>query len=556
MFQSKPIFFNNLVKTIGHDSPRSSTDSLVSDDLVLKIGRDSDSLIKKGRTNSDYKNDIDGVLANTNASSSSINTTNKARHHIPSSLMNIVGFDASISIPERNRSPKSLSRREYVELKTKEDVEANDGEKDDWVYRRSSSDDDHSKKKQSQKELLMTHDIDEDSEDSETERSLTLEAIPPLLVAVAWSVLAGSLLDIVKDWDSFVQVKELFILVPVLLNLKGNLEMNLASRMSTSANLGELDKPSVRNSLVFGNLSLLQVQALIVGAVAGIFSFVEGIVFHPHVNSYFESMMVVVASMLCSAMSSMIMGTFMCGLVILCRRYRINPDNIACPMASSLGDLITLVILSLCGQILLKLMHTFISTILFIIMALFIPYWVRHVRKNPYVRDLLLIGWSPLFLAMIISSMAGLVLEQYIEKYSGLALLTPVLTALSGNLGSIYASRISTRLHSNGLEENYRKSEITLFLIHLPIEILFLLLVWWFDMGHVHLTWSFCILYLFVSVICVGCSLVLAKKLTLWLWQHGYDPDNYCLPYLTAILDVIGTALLVLSYVALTNGKS
>jgi solute carrier family 41 len=81
--------------------------------------------------------------------------------------------------------------------------------------------------------------------------------------------------------------------------------------------------------------------------------------------------------MVCAALSSMILGTFMCILIILCRRFRINPgkrylyffylkfkvdpnifkiikDNIACPMASSLGDLLTLIILATCGEILLQ----------------------------------------------------------------------------------------------------------------------------------------------------------------------------------------------------------
>lgn len=37
-----------------------------------------------------------------------------------------------------------------------------------------------------------------------------------------------------QHWPVFLRVEELFILVPILLNLKGNLEMNLAARFSTS----------------------------------------------------------------------------------------------------------------------------------------------------------------------------------------------------------------------------------------------------------------------------------------------------------------------------------
>ncbi|RHZ61844.1 hypothetical protein Glove_345g24 [Diversispora epigaea] len=390
-----------------------------------------------------------------------------------------------------------------------------------------------------------------DISDVHRERNLAFEAMPPLIISVAGLMFAGWLLDLVQHWPVFNKVPELFILVPVLLNLKGNLEMNLASRLSTSANLGELDKSSVRYELIWGNLAVLQVQSLIVGAVAGLFSFTEGVIFHPiHVNTYSEIMLVIVSSMICAALSSMILGTFMCVLIILSRKFRINPDNIACPMASSLGDLLTLIILAVCGEFLLRYVQTYISTVMFLVLTSSVFLWIRVAWVNKYVRDLLISGWTPLFIAMIISSVAGLVLERYIEQYTGLALLTPVLNGITGNLGSIYASRISTRLHGSG-EEDYRRSEITLFLIHIPIEVGFLIFVWWFDIGHVNLSISFSIIYLIISILCLLFTLILAKKLTLWLWKHKYDPDNYSLPYITSIVDVIGTGLLVLCYLGL-----
>ncbi|CAG8471317.1 3297_t:CDS:2 [Funneliformis mosseae] len=405
---------------------------------------------------------------------------------------------------ERIRSTQRPKKNEYVE-----------------VYTGDEDSDSESVGKAKKQKMFDINDLND-------EYSLAFEAIPPLLVAVAGLMFAGWLLDAVQYWPVFIRVKELFILVPVLLNLKGNLEMNLASRLSTSANLGELDKPNARYALVWGNLAVLQVQSLIVGAVAGLFSFIEGVMFHSdHVSTYDESMLVIVSSMICAALSSMILGTFMCGLIILCRRFRINPAT--------------------CGEILLQHLRTSFSTVTFLILIICIPLWVQFVWSNHYVHDLLVNGWSPLFMAMVISSMAGLVLERYIERYNGLALLTPVLNGIAGNLGSIYASRISTRLHS-GEEEDYRLSEFTLFLIHIPIEIVFLIFAWWFNVGHVNLTWSFAVTYLLVSLICVMFTLNLSKRLTLWLWQNKYDPDNYSLPYITAIVDVVGTGLLVLSY--------
>jgi solute carrier family 41 len=68
-------------------------------------------------------------------------------------------------------------------------------------------------------------------------------------------------------------VNELIIIIPVILNLKGNLEMNLSARLGTAANVGDLDDPTTRNSIIFGNLSLLQLQAAVVSFVAANVSF-------------------------------------------------------------------------------------------------------------------------------------------------------------------------------------------------------------------------------------------------------------------------------------------
>ena len=67
------------------------------------------------------------------------------------------------------------------------------------------------------------------------------EVLLPYLCAGLGMVAAGLLLDTVQSWPVFQAMPELFILVPALLGLKGNLEMTLASRLSTAAWLGSLD---------------------------------------------------------------------------------------------------------------------------------------------------------------------------------------------------------------------------------------------------------------------------------------------------------------------------
>lgn len=78
------------------------------------------------------------------------------------------------------------------------------------------------------------------------------------------------------------EVNELIMIIPVVLNLKGNLEMNLSARLGTAANVGELDRPDIRRKLILGNLSLLQVQATVVSFVAAVVAFALGRIMPAH----------------------------------------------------------------------------------------------------------------------------------------------------------------------------------------------------------------------------------------------------------------------------------
>lgn len=158
-----------------------------------------------------------------------------------------------------------------------------------------------------------------------------------------------------------------------------------------------------------------------------------------------------------------------------------------------------------------------------------IPFFGISVWRNPHVRELLFSGWTPIIVAMLISSGAGLVLERYVEQFKGLAMLTPILCGtviffnnvtivlnlthiqgLAGNLGSIYASRISTCLHK-GVQEQFKKVENALLLMNVPVQLLFLVIVWFLEIGHLDFTLAFAISYFLVSMICVSFNVIKKK---------------------------------------------
>ncbi len=68
----------------------------------------------------------------------------------------------------------------------------------------------------------------------ESYMAIFIQIVFPVMIAGLGTVMAGCLLDKVQSWDVFIVISELFILVPALSGLKGNLEMTLASRLSTA----------------------------------------------------------------------------------------------------------------------------------------------------------------------------------------------------------------------------------------------------------------------------------------------------------------------------------
>lgn len=192
-------------------------------------------------------------------------------------------------------------------------------------------------------------------------------------------------------------------------------------------------------------------------------------------------------------------------------------------------------------------MNTPLSSFLFAGMLVCIPVWIRMIYRNEYVKDLLTIGWVPIFSAMLISSCAGMILERFIEKDAGMALLSPVFNGIGGNISCIYASRISTALHA-GTEESYTKVEIVLFLLNIPCQIIFLSLARIMGIGHVETRFIFFGLYMMASIVFSAIMLKFSKWLTLQFWKKGYDPDNCALPLLTALGDLAGNTLLVVVF--------
>ncbi|KAK5923208.1 hypothetical protein CgunFtcFv8_000200 [Champsocephalus gunnari] len=59
---------------------------------------------------------------------------------------------------------------------------------------------------------------------------------------------------------------------------------------------------------------------------------------------------------------------------------------------------------------------------------------------------------------------------------------------------------------------------------------------------------AFAICYLFAALLQVAILLYLADLIVRVMWRRSMDPDNFSIPYLTAVGDLLGTGFLALCF--------
>ncbi|XP_046919629.2 solute carrier family 41 member 1 isoform X1 [Dermatophagoides farinae] len=338
-----------------------------------------------------------------------------------------------------------------------------------------------------------------------------------VMIAASGNFIAGLILDNSKSWNVFLYTPELYYLVPILLSLKGNLEMTMVARLSTLANMGMLK--SVRRVLhiLLYNISLVQTQAIIVSFLASIVTLLalrmEGesdidlpiigdatlsslsiinattnantmqqqqqLHLHGDGTALTRKCLLIFSTSLATANVACLLSTvIMITLTIALHYYNVNPDNFVTALAASFGDIITSFLIGVIGEFINErityqptdndavflldsvryhddLQSPMMAILIIMLFIAIFPLLAWFSCRDESNRKILLgLGaWLPILLSMLIAFVSGFVLRFGAVAFNFMSLFQPLINGVGGNLAAITTSRYSTELHKQKAQE-------------------------------------------------------------------------------------------------------
>ena len=283
--------------------------------------------------------------------------------------------------------------------------------------------------------------------ENETAKVIFFQVFIPFLIAGFGNVAAGLILDFTQHWPVFRSTPELFVLIASFIGFKGNLEMTLAARLSTLTNMGEMDSAKTQLKVAVGNVCLVQGQAIVLAflaaAIAIAISYFKELVFEPQ-----SWLLILTTSLVTASFTGFVLPILTVIVTIMSRKAGINPDNVSTLTNAFLGDLSAVVMLCYSARFFFNYRPlAWLEPCVIAFFLVLLPICLYTARLNEYTRDIVGNGWLPIIVAMVISSIAGLIFDLSVQRYQTIAVFQPIINGVGSNLVAVHASRISTYLH-------------------------------------------------------------------------------------------------------------
>ena len=387
------------------------------------------------------------------------------------------------------------------------------------------------------------------------------QGMAALLVASACNILAGLTLGAITD--TLEALPGLLVLVPAAIGMRGNIFGALGSRLGTAIHTGTFRLSRRPDTVVGQNILASLSLTLSISLVLAVLAKAVAVGFGLHGTISIADFVVI--SMLGGAVSSVFVLLITLAVAAGSVRFGWDMDNVASPLVTAAGDVVTLPSLFLATY--LVGIDWVTPTIAVVTAAAGVAALVVAVRRrddrDDIMRRIVRESFPILVLAGAVDVVAGLTIEKRLESflaYPALLVLIPPFLEDSGALGGILSSRLSSKLHLGVIDPDpvpQRAARRDFLLIASFAVPVFTLVALSADLA-AYLTGlaspgllNMVAVALLGGVIATAAVVVIAYYGAIAAYRLGLDPDNHGIPMVTSSMDLLGAFALVLAIVIL-----
>ena len=379
--------------------------------------------------------------------------------------------------------------------------------------------------------------------------ALFLSSAGELLAGIVLAGIAGTLEELVG----------LAVLIPAAIGMRGAIFGAMGSRLSTSIQTG-LFELNLRRGVLAENVQAAVVLSLVSGVFLAFLARASCEILNVRTElSVFDYVVI-------STVGGILAGILLLGITVLVARLSVargwDMDNIAAPMLTAAGDILTLPALVLAAYLIdIPIFSTVLAALLIVVAALAAYFGLR--RRVDNLRRILAESFPILALTGTVTILVGVALQNREEQFTtllALSILLPAFLQEGGALGGILSSRLSSKVHlgliaPRGVPQLAAFRDFTLTYIFATGVYVFiggashLLAVALFPQGS---SPGFLVMIgvsALAGLIATTAAVLAAYYGSTVSYRLGLDPDTYGIPIITAAVDLLGFMSLIIALI-------
>jgi mgtE-like transporter len=384
------------------------------------------------------------------------------------------------------------------------------------------------------------------------------QALAALLVSSAGDLLAGVTLGAISD--TLALLPGLLVLVPAAIGMRGNIFGALGSRLGTSIHTGTFSLSRRRDTVVGQNVVASIALTLFVSAALAVLAKVVASAFGAGETISLADFLVI------SVVGGILGSVFVLGLTLVVAWMSVrrgwDMDNVAAPLVTAAGDMVTLPALYLATFLVGIKGVTVTIALATVVLAIGSLIWTVRLRL-PIVQRILRESIPVLLVAGTVDLIAGLTIENRLESflaYPALLVLVPPFLEDTGALGSVLSSRLASKLHLGIIDPTARPQRAArddfaiTAMLGIPVFVLVALssqvaatLTGQASPGVLNMVG----ISLIGGFLATFFALFVAYYGSIATYRLGLDPDNYGVPLLTSSMDLVGALSLIVAIIIL-----